>query len=111
MLFMRVTMRVLVLSSLLTLAAAALAVSCTTMSPAQCRATCRQRGMVMKGYATEQAQIPNPYAKRDACICGEPEPARPAVSGGCSKDTDCKGERICVNGSCEDPPAEEPATP
>lgn len=110
MLFMRVSMRVLGLYSLLTLAAAAVAVSCATMTPAQCRAACRQRGMVMKGYATEQTQVPNPYAKRDSCICGEPEPARPTAPSGCSKDTDCKGERICVNGSCEDPPAEAPTT-
>ncbi len=31
--------------------------------------------------------------------------ASPATSaGGCSKDTDCKGERICVASACVDPP-------
>lgn len=36
-------------------------------------------------------------------------------SGGrrCKKDTDCKGDRICVDGSCETPsaPATKPVTP
>lgn len=109
-LWVLVFMRRLVFSALLAIAAATTALSCATMTPAQCRAACRQRGMVMKGYATEQTQVPNPYAKRDSCICGEPEPARPTAPSGCSKDTDCKGERICVNGSCEDPPAEAPTT-
>jgi len=36
-------------------------------------------------------------------------PAAPAVSAspcltGCGKDTDCKGDRICVKGECVDPP-------
>jgi hypothetical protein len=29
-------------------------------------------------------------------------PATPCLTG-CGKDTDCKGDRICVNGSCQDP--------
>ena len=29
---------------------------------------------------------------------------------GCSKDTDCKGDRVCVRGQCADPPV-RPATP
>jgi hypothetical protein len=33
-----------------------------------------------------------------------PAPASPAGSG-CTKDTDCKGDRICVQGACTDPPA------
>jgi hypothetical protein len=31
-------------------------------------------------------------------------PATPCLTG-CGKDTDCKGDRICVNGSCQDPPS------
>src|SRR4051812_28278036 len=27
---------------------------------------------------------------------------------GCGKDTDCKGSRICVDGTCIDPPATQP---
>jgi len=36
-----------------------------------------------------------------------PRPAAPAVDvfGGCAKDTDCKGARICRAGACVDPPA------
>ena len=30
-------------------------------------------------------------------------PATPRLTG-CGKDTDCKGDRICVNGACQDPP-------
>jgi len=30
-------------------------------------------------------------------------PATPCLTG-CGKDTDCKGDRICVNGACQDPP-------
>lgn len=33
----------------------------------------------------------------------EPEPASPAPTGGCTKDTDCKGERICEKGKCVSP--------
>jgi TolB protein len=32
----------------------------------------------------------------------KPGPTTPAASG-CSKDTDCKGDRICVQGTCVDP--------
>jgi Tol biopolymer transport system component len=31
------------------------------------------------------------------------EPTAPAPSSGCSKDADCKGERICESGVCVDP--------
>jgi hypothetical protein len=31
-------------------------------------------------------------------------PATPCFTG-CGKDTDCKGDRVCVNGACQDPPA------
>jgi hypothetical protein len=37
--------------------------------------------------------------------CGKPGTAAsaPASSAGCSKDTDCKGDRICESGKCVDP--------
>jgi len=42
-----------------------------------------------------------------ACGGAAPEapaaPAGTAQSGACAKDTDCKGERVCVNGSCVNP--------
>lgn len=34
-----------------------------------------------------------------------PPPATPAQMPGCGKDTDCKGDRICVSGACVEPPA------
>jgi hypothetical protein len=30
-------------------------------------------------------------------------PGTPCLTG-CGKDTDCKGDRICVKGACQDPP-------
>ena len=35
---------------------------------------------------------------------GSATPATPCLTG-CGKDTDCKGDRICVNGACQDPPS------
>ena len=35
----------------------------------------------------------------------------PAAVGQCSKDTDCKGNRICVKGSCVDPSASSSSPP
>jgi hypothetical protein len=32
-----------------------------------------------------------------------PPPPPPSPTAGCTKDTDCKGDRICVDGSCTDP--------
>lgn len=34
-----------------------------------------------------------------------PVVAVPAVAAGCTKDTDCKGDRICAAGACVAPPA------
>lgn len=36
-----------------------------------------------------------------------PTPAAPAA-GGCTKDTDCKGDRVCVKGDCVDPAPKTP---
>jgi TolB protein len=35
--------------------------------------------------------------------------AAPAAGGGCTKDTDCKGDRVCENGHCIAPSAPAPA--
>ena len=37
--------------------------------------------------------------------------AAPPAAAGCGKDTDCKGDRICVSGACTDPPPRAPAPP
>ena len=34
-----------------------------------------------------------------------PPPQPPAAAGGCSFDTQCKGDRVCQKGECVDPPA------
>jgi hypothetical protein len=36
-----------------------------------------------------------------------PEPAPAPVAGGCQKDTDCKGDRVCDNGRCVNAPARQ----
>jgi len=46
--------------------------------------------------------------------CGGAEPSAPVpaavtqstpAASACTKDTDCKGERVCENSACVDPPA------
>jgi hypothetical protein len=50
-----------------------------------------------------------PAAPSPAPAAAEPGAAAPAAKApaappGCSRDTDCKGDRICVGGACENPP-------
>lgn len=35
--------------------------------------------------------------------CGTPGRAPESIQAGCTKDTDCKGDRICESGQCTDP--------
>ncbi len=55
--------------------------------------------------ATPRPAGPSPRASPAAT---RPEasatPATPCLTG-CGKDTDCKGDRICVKGACQDPPS------
>ena len=55
-----------------------------------------------------RAKIPGSTAPAPttATTAASPTPVTPtpANAGGCSKDTDCKGERICINAMCVDPP-------
>ncbi len=37
-------------------------------------------------------------------------PVPPDAAGGCFKDTDCKGDRICVSGACVEPKPSAPVT-
>jgi hypothetical protein len=56
--------------------------------------------------ARQQAFDTCMQAKRDEAaqaVRAQP-PSRPATPPGCARDTDCKGERICVSGACVDPP-------
>jgi hypothetical protein len=42
----------------------------------------------------------------DTSTLAAPTPTAATPSGtGCSKDTDCKGDRVCVQGQCADPAA------
>jgi hypothetical protein len=48
--------------------------------------------------------------RRERPAADEPRRERPAADG-CVKDTDCKGDRICVRRECVDPPARSAAPP
>jgi hypothetical protein len=48
---------------------------------------------------------PLPATAPPSSVAPAVSPTSPGVgAGGCSKDVDCKGERICVNAMCVDPP-------
>ena len=56
---------------------------------------------VEDGLAETVAALVAPGTRANAELVGSGG-AAPA-SGGCSKDTDCKGDRVCVRGACEAP--------
>jgi outer membrane biosynthesis protein TonB len=66
--------------------------------------------VVAPAPATAAVPAPAPVpAPAKAPAAAPLAPAAPAVSAtpcltGCGKDTDCKGDRICVKGECVDPP-------
>jgi len=51
---------------------------------------------------------PSPVTAAPSPATAAPEasstPATPCLTG-CGKDVDCKGDRICVKGACQDPPS------
>ena len=70
-----------------------------SFAPEECR---RYEAATLRAVADELAKsgagtAPDP---------GAPTAAPPAA--GCAKDTDCKGDRLCVKGECVDPPARAP---
>jgi hypothetical protein len=56
--------------------------------------------------ATPHPASPSPATPAPSPATATPEvsatPATPCLTG-CGKDTDCKGDRICVKGACQDP--------
>jgi hypothetical protein len=50
------------------------------------------------------APVPTAVPSGPAPAAAPPMATAPCLTG-CGKDTDCKGERICVKGDCVDPPA------
>jgi hypothetical protein len=50
---------------------------------------------------SQASATPSPAAARPEAST---TPATPCLTG-CGKDTDCKGDRICVKGACQDPPS------
>jgi hypothetical protein len=47
---------------------------------------------------------PDPYGETPPSTAPPPTEASPPDKDGCAKDTDCKGDRICENGKCVNPP-------
>ena len=54
--------------------------------------------------AVEAARPPEAPSPAAAAPEASATPATPRLTG-CGKDTDCKGDRICVNGACQGPPS------
>jgi hypothetical protein len=54
--------------------------------------------------ATPSAATAPPGPAPAVPVAAPATPATPCLTG-CGKDTDCKGDRICVNGACQDPPS------
>jgi len=54
--------------------------------------------------AVETARPPAAPSPAAAAPEASATPATPCLTG-CGKDTDCKGDRICVNGACQNPPS------
>ena len=59
---------------------------------------------VLVAPAVETARAPVAPAPAAAAPEASATPATPCLTG-CGKDTDCKGDRICVNGACQGPPS------
>lgn len=60
--------------------------------------------IVLVTPAVETARPPAAPSPAAAAPQASAAPATPCLTG-CGKDTDCKGDRICVNGACQDPPS------
>lgn len=74
----------------------------------RCEAVKTQNAMCITGDEAACVKLNSswkPPLKVPAAAAGEAAPA----SGGCSKDTDCKGSRVCDRGACVEPAA--PAAP
>ena len=59
---------------------------------------------VLVAPAVETARPPAAPSPAAAAPAASATPATPCLTG-CGKDTDCKGDRICVNGACQAPPS------
>ncbi len=88
---------------------------CSTLTPQQCMKQCSDRGLRMSGMQSKPTTAS--HWGEDTCLCAPATPAVPTSTStkqlapapppqalpGCGKDTDCKGLRVCRQGSCEDP--------
>ncbi len=111
--------------ALVTLSLAALATVGCGMTAERCHRICSAKGMVMAGISTGAVHQGLNTATVESCHCEArnvaASSARPttSVGSGCSKDTDCKGDRICEKRRCVSPdgppvavaPAVTPAAP
>ncbi len=67
-------------------------------STKSCKTECGLHGLYPKGVAASADPV---YGGQ--CLCGPWEPPPDEAATGCTKDTECKGERVCRQGRCEDP--------
>jgi hypothetical protein len=86
----------------------------TTEAQARCERLVREEspgatpsaasGVAASAAPPREAASATPAAPAPAAASPEASatPATPCLTG-CGKDTDCKGDRICVKGACQDP--------
>lgn len=63
-------------------------------------------GYYIKAVVLKRVDGPPPGAVSVGAMPAAPgglPPAQPPAAGGCSYDTQCKGDRVCVQGACMDP--------
>jgi hypothetical protein len=80
-------------------------------NPGQCFVTVVTKRKMAVGVATvlTESTFHDRFAQAVAASVAASQPTATSVvpvngnQAGCTKDTDCKGNRICVNGACTDP--------
>ena len=60
-------------------------------------------GIYIKATVLKRVDCPAPTGA--GAGPGTPPSQPPAAASGCSFDTQCKGDRVCVQGACVDPPS------
>jgi hypothetical protein len=80
--------------------------SVTTAPPAPTPAPVQVQAPAAAVPVAPVAETARPAAPAPAAVipAATTTPAAPCFTG-CGKDVDCKGDRICVKGSCQDPPS------
>jgi hypothetical protein len=61
-------------------------------------------GIYLKATVLKRVDGPPPAGGAPIAGGGMPSSQPPAAPSGCSFDTQCKGDRVCAQGACVDPP-------